>query len=151
MKKKTACCQDYGLSKLEMPEFCAKSDMCDGIASLEELEKSCKDLWLCQFDRPYVLSSLVPNETHVLPDVAYILVEAIDMAALGQSSCVHLVMKSGRRLIYKKKFSNEEEAKTALDLVDDKHVVLSAAWCKSCCPTLYEHAKSTAAMHCKSR
>ena len=119
---------------------------------IEELEKSYRDLWLCQLDRPYVLSSLMPNETHALPDVAYILVEAIDMGRLGQSSCVHLVMKSGRRLIYKKKkFSNEEEAKTALDLVDGKHAVFSAAWCKSYCPTLYEHAKSTAAMHCKSR
>lgn len=118
---------------------------------IEELEKSCRDLWLCQFDRPYMLSSLMPNETHALPDVAYILVEAIDMGGLGQSGCVHLVMKSGRRLIYKKKFSNEEEAKTALDLVDDKHAVFSAAWCKNYCPTAYEHAKSTIAGHCKSR
>lgn len=118
---------------------------------IEELEKSCRDLWLCQFDRPYVLLSLMPNEIHALPDVAYILVEAIDMGGLGQSGCVHLVMKSGRRLIYKKKFSNEEEAKTALDLVDDKHAVFSAAWCKNYCPTAYEHAKSTIAGHCKSR
>lgn len=115
--------------------------------SIEELEKSYKDLWLSQFDRPYVLSSLMLNETHVIPDVAYILVEAIDMAAFGQSRCVHLVMKSGRRLIYKKKFNDEEEAKIALDLLDDKHIVFSATWCKSYCPTLYEHAKNTAAVH----
>lgn len=114
---------------------------------IEELEKSYKDLWLCQFDRPYVLSSLMPNETHVLPDVAHILVEAIDMGGLGQSGCVHLVMKSGRRLIYKKKFNTEEEAKIALDLVDDKHAVFSAAWCKNYCPTIYEHAKNTAIKH----
>lgn len=119
----------------------------DKAIDIEELEKSYKDLWLSQFDRPYVLSSLMPNETHVIPDVAYILVEAIDVATFGQSSCVHLVMKSGRRLIYKKKFNDEEEAKIALDLVDDKHAVFSATWCKSYCPTIYEHAKNTAAVH----
>lgn len=34
--KKTAYYQDYDPSKLEMPKFCVKSDMCDDITSLED-------------------------------------------------------------------------------------------------------------------
>lgn len=35
-EKKTAYYQDYDPSKLEMPEYCVRQDMCDDIASLED-------------------------------------------------------------------------------------------------------------------
>lgn len=86
-------------------------------------------------------ASILPKEVaKLVPPVVWLTVNASDV--LPEDQGTWLLMKSGRRLIVKrKKFPCEEAVKMHLNLTDDSHALLDPTWCKMFASCLYGCAR----------